>query len=88
MHLSDMSRTRKKVKVDFRAYSAASQSLLDSVEKVQDDANVFRVTVTDVWGNGSNLFKLLDKCDEGQNFLNAYPPWNQLHVTNKTYHGV
>ena len=51
------------MKVDFRAYSAASQSLLDSVEKVQDDANVFRVTVTDVWGNGSNLFKLLDKCD-------------------------
>ena len=48
----------------FRAYSVASQSLLDSVEKVQDDANVFRVTVTGVWGNGStDLFKLLDKCD-------------------------
>ena len=55
--------SRKKVKVDFRAYSASSQSLLDSVEKVQDDANVFRVTATDVWGNGSNVFKLLDKCD-------------------------
>ena len=45
------------VKVDFLAYSASSQSLLDSVEKVQ---KVFRVTATDVWGNGSNL---LDKCD-------------------------
>ena len=44
--------SRKKVKVDFRAYSASSQSLLDSVEKVQDDANVFRVTATDIWGNG------------------------------------
>ena len=55
----DMSRARKKVKVDFRAYSTSSQSLLDSVEKVQDDANVFRVTVTDVWGNGSNLFKIV-----------------------------
>ena len=32
-------------------------------EGIQDDANVFRVTATDVWGNGSNLFKLLDKCD-------------------------
>ena len=43
---------RKKVKVDFRAYSASSQSLINSVEKVQDDANVFRATATDVWGNG------------------------------------
>ena len=51
--------SRKKVKVDFRAYSASSQSLLDSVEKVQDDANVFRVTVTDVWGNGSNVFLIV-----------------------------
>ena len=50
---------QKKVKVDFRAYSASSQSLLDSVEKVQDDANVFRVTVTDVWGNGSNVFLIV-----------------------------
>ena len=50
--------SRKKVKVDFRAYSASSQSLIDSVEKVQDDANVFRVTATDVWGNSSNLFKV------------------------------
>ena len=46
---------KKKVKVDFRAYSASSR--INSVEKVQDDANVFRVTATDVWGNGSNLFK-------------------------------